>query len=59
MSPSDLSLFSSRFEMVDDVQSRLALTALAAAPELAVPLFLPMVTRELLGAGAMVRRRKR
>ncbi len=68
MSPSDLSLFSSRFEMVDAAQSRLAaapalrdaedslaLAVLAVAPELAVALFLPMVARKLLDAEAMAR----
>jgi hypothetical protein len=56
MSPSDLSVFSSRFDMVDAAQSRLAaapalrdavdslaLAVLVVAPELAVTLFLPMV----------------
>ena len=59
MRPSDLSLFSSRLEMVDAVQSRLAFAALAVAPELAVPFFLPMVAGELVKAEAMARRKQR
>jgi hypothetical protein len=43
MSPSDLILFSSRLEMVDAVQTRMGLGALAVAPELVFLLFLPMV----------------
>jgi hypothetical protein len=59
MSPNDLILFSWRLEMVDAIQSRLALVAPAVAPELAVPFFLPMVAGELLEAEGMARRRQR
>jgi hypothetical protein len=45
--------------MVDAVQSRLALGALAVAPKLAIPFFLPMVAGKLAEAEAMVRRRQR
>ena len=68
MSPSVLSLFSSRFEMEEAAQSRLAaapalrdaegslaLAVLAVAPELAVAFFLPMVAKELLDAEAMAK----
>jgi hypothetical protein len=57
MRPSDLNLFSSRLEMVDDVQSRLALVAPAVALELADPLFLPVVAGKLEEVEAMARRR--
>jgi hypothetical protein len=59
MSPNDLILFSSRLEMVDAVQSRLALAAPVVAPELAVPFFLPMVAGEVVEAEAMARRMQR
>ena len=45
--------------MVDVAQSRLTLGALAVAPELAVPFFLPMVAGKFVEAEAMVRRRQR
>jgi hypothetical protein len=64
-------MFSSRFEMEEDVQSRLAaapalrgaegalaLAMLAVAPELVIILFLPMAARELLDAEEMVRQRQ-
>jgi hypothetical protein len=72
MRPNDLNLFSSRLEMVDAAQSRLAaalvlhnvveslpLAAPAATLELPVVLLLPMVTRELLAAEIMGRWKQR
>ena len=56
MRPSDLSLFSSRLEMVEADQSRPILAAPAEALEPAVPFFLPMVA-EFLEAGTMARRK--
>ena len=57
MRPNNLILFSSRLEMVDAVQSRLALAAPAVALESADPFFLPMAA-ELVEAEAMAGRRQ-